>query len=151
MHFFPHIAIKVYTWYITYISFRKNKGPKRDHFHFSLFSVFTFTSQLGGRRSIAWEGLRTVRARLAIFWLEILLKMKSMKISNFGSKLLPEIGYFWNLFWKIHIPIRNLNFLRATLQHFQNIKPIRKLLCTISSCSDKCIYMIYNIYKFQEK
>ena len=62
MHFFPPIEIKVYTWYILYISFRKNKGPKRDHFfHFSLHS------QPAGRRSIAWEGLRTVSARLAIF------------------------------------------------------------------------------------
>ena len=43
------------------------------------------------------------------------------------------------------------DFRGATLQFVQNIKPIRQLLCTFSSCSDKCIYMIYNIYKFQEK
>ena len=78
-------------------------------------------------------------------------------ISNFISHgvILVEIThkFFTGVYkiQKIHIPIRNLNFLRATLQHFQNIKPIRKLLCTISSCSDKCIYMIYNIYNFQEK
>ena len=28
---------------------------------------------------------------------------------------------------------------------------IRELLCTFSSCSVLDIYMIYNIYKFQEK
>ena len=37
------------------------------------------------------------------------------------------------------------------LQLLQNFTPIKKLLCTISSSSDKCIYMIYNINKFQEK
>ena len=35
-------------------------------------------------------------------------------------------------------------------QFVQNIKPIRQLLCTFSSCSDLGIYIIYNIYKFQE-
>ena len=42
-------------------------------------------------------------------------------------------------------------FLGSTLQLVENIKPIRKLLCTFSSCSVLGIYMIYNIYKFQEK
>ena len=35
-------------------------------------------------------------------------------------------------------------------QLVQNIKPIRKLLCTFSSGSVLGIYLIYNIYKFQE-
>ena len=36
-------------------------------------------------------------------------------------------------------------------QLHQTFKPIRHLLCTFSSCSVLSIYMIYNIYKFQEK
>ena len=61
------------------------------------------------------DGFGTVRAALAFFWLEMLLKIKpneksenpnfgeilkiwleikNKKISNFGSKLLPEIHYF---------------------------------------------------------
>ena len=80
MHFFPPIAIKVYTWYILYISFRKNKGPKRDHFfHFSLHFIHKVDSV--GRlkdstcKTSAWmawaklKGFSTVRARLAHGWL----------------------------------------------------------------------------------
>ena len=93
------------TWSIIYISFRKNKGPKKDH-----FTHFTHS-----------------------------LHSQNKKISNFGSKLPPEIRYFWNLFWKIHIPIRNLNFLRATLQHYQNIKPIK-------SCCAQFPLVAINVY-----
>ena len=38
----------------------------------------------------------------------------------------------------------------STLQFVQNFKPMRQLLCTLSSCSVLGIYIIYNIYKFQE-
>ena len=78
-------------------------------------------------------------------------------ISNFISHgvILVEIRrkFFTGVYkkQKIHIPIRNLIFLWATLQLVKNIKPIRQLLCTFSSCSVLGIYMIYNIYKFQEK
>ena len=43
-----------------------------------------------------------------------------------------------------------LIFVRSTLQFVQTLKPTRQLLCTFSSCSDLGIYIIYNIYKFQE-
>ena len=49
---------------------------------------------------------------------------------------------------KIVLHIRILIFVRSTLQLVRNIKPIGKLLCTDSSCSDLGIYLIYNIYKF---
>ena len=42
--------------------------------------------------------------------------------------------------------IRNLDFLRATLQHFLIIKPIRKLF-TISSFSDKCTIIYISFRK----
>ena len=35
-------------------------------------------------------------------------------------------------------------------QLHQNLKPIRHLFCTFSSCSDLGIYLSYNIYNFQE-
>ena len=46
-------GIKVYTWYIIYISFRKNKGPKRDHF--SLFHFISFTRTIGGGRERVYD------------------------------------------------------------------------------------------------
>ena len=60
----------------------------------------------------------------------------------------PILLYF---FHKIQMPIRKKKIVGATLQLVQNIKPIRQLLCTFFSCSVLGIYMIYNIYKFQEK
>ena len=43
-----------------------------------------------------------------------------------------------------------LIFCGATLQIVQNIKPIRILFCTMGSCSDLGIYLIYNICKFHQ-
>ena len=78
--------------------------------------------------------------------------MKFPKTPKFCSKI-PYGGSdtFCNFFYKIQIPIRKKFFVGATLQLVQNIKPIRQLLCTFSSCSVLGIYMIYNIYKFQKK
>ena len=75
--------------------------------------------------------------------------MKSMKISNFGSKLPPETDTFGKFFRK---SCENgvFDFCWSGPQFVQNIKPIRQLLCTFSSGSDLGIYIIYNIYKFQE-
>merc|ERR1712083_695278 len=64
---------------------------------------------------------------------------------NFTKKLL--LRPFFKNFLQEGVFENSLKFL----QLLQNFTPIRKLLCPISSCSDKCIYMIYNIYKFQEK
>ena len=44
----------------------------------------------------------------------------------------------------------DFDFCWSAPQFVQNIKPIRQLLCTFSSGSDLGIYIIYNIYKFQE-
>ena len=52
---------------------------------------------------------------------------------------------------KIKIPIGILIYVGSTLQLVENMKPIPQLLYTCSSWSDLGIYMIYNIYKFQEK
>ena len=45
------------------------------------------------------------------------------------------------------------NFEKKILdpQLHQTFKPIRKFFCTFSSCSVLSIYMIYNIYKLEEK
>ena len=75
--------------------------------------------------------------------------MKSMKISNFGSKLPPETDTFGKFFQK-SCESGVFDFCWSGPQFLQNIKPIRQLLCTFSSGSDLGIYIIYNIYKFQE-
>ena len=78
--------------------------------------------------------------------------MKFPKTPKFCSKIpYGESDTFVKFFHKIQIPIRKKFFVGATLQLVENIKPIRQLLCTFSSCSVLGIYMIYNIYKFQEK
>merc|ERR1712121_475126 len=104
---------------------------------------------------MAWtklKGFSTVRARLAFFWLEILLKIKPnekceslnfwenlkiwLEILNKKTlKILTRIIYrysktFVHKIQKIQIPIRNFFFVVATLQLFLNIKPITKLACT---------------------
>ena len=75
----------------------------------SLHFTFTFTSQLGGRRSIAWEGLRTVRARLAHGWL-----------GHSTCKTSPFLA--WNVFKN-----ENLNFcenllIRLEILNKKNLK-----------------------------
>ena len=59
----------------------------------SLF-IFHFTFTIRRKEVDSVGRLKDSTCKTSHFWLEILLKMKSMKISNFGSKLLPEIGYF---------------------------------------------------------
>ena len=73
----------------------------------------------------------------------------SVHYLGFGSKLPPETDTFGKFFKK---SCTNCVFYFFWLgpQFVQNIKPIRQLLCTFSSCSDLGIYLIYNIYKFQE-
>ena len=51
-------------------------------------------------------------------------------------------------FKKIQIPISILIFRGPILQLVQNIKPIKKLLCTDSSCNQLGIYVTCNIYNF---
>ena len=52
---------------------------------------------------------------------------------------------------KIQIPIGILIFVGAVLQLLENIKPLRKLFCKFSSCTDLGIYLSHTIYKFQKK
>ena len=71
--------------------------------------------------------------------------------TNLQNFYLRRIRYFWVQNSKNPDPRWEFFFLGATLQLVENIKPIRQLLCTFSSCSVLDIYVIYSIYKFQEK
>ena len=87
----------------------------------------------------------------SLFTHSLTLTMKIM-LKNY----LRKIQHFCIQNSKIHIPIWILIFVGAILQLVQNLKPIRQLLCTFSSCSVRGMYMIYNIYtyivyKFQER
>ena len=71
-------------------------------------------------------------------------------LSNFDSKLPRKIVKLVCIFQKIVSYRGILVLMRSGPQLLQNIKPIRHLLCTFSSCSVLSIYLLYNIYKFQE-
>ena len=77
------------------------------------------------------------------------LRHSTCKTSPFCSKLHPETDTFGTFFQK-SCESGVFDFSWSGPQFVQNIKPIRQLLCTFSSCSDLGIYIIYNIYKFQE-
>ena len=77
------------------------------------------------------------------------LRHSTCKTSPFCSKLHPETDTFGK-FFKKSCESCVFDFSWSGPQFVQNIKPIRQLLCTFSSCSDLGIYIIYNIYKFQE-
>ena len=104
MHFFPQIAIKVYTWYIIYISFRKNKGPKTDQCD-TLCQCFFF-----GRENQKWAW----RPFFVIF-------------RNFWRALLAFQAHFLPFFWLSSRPIffsRALfNIIRVGNLIFQMLKP----------------------------
>ena len=69
---------------------------------------------------------------------------------NCPSNPLRRTDTFVPILKKIVLHRGILIFVRSTLQFVQTLKPTRQLLCTFSSCSDLGIYIIYNIYKFQE-
>ena len=94
-------------------------------------------------RTIA-SGLGTARARLAKSAASPPKKNLTFLLKN----SLWRIHTFVPIFQKIVLPMGILIFVGATLQSVQNIKPIRQLLCTDSSCSDLGIYLSYNIYNF---
>ena len=95
----------------------------------------------------------TARARLA--WTLTFPKEIHLNFFHENLKIVLQIPYggsdtFVLIFQKIVLHMGILIFVRSTLQLVENIKPIRQLLCTFSSCSHIGIYIIYNIYKFQE-
>ena len=102
-----------------------------------------------------WEGVSDGGGDLNVntFQKEWEQKNRNLKILHFFTQkehLPAQNPKFIVKKQKINVPGVILIFCWATLQLVQNIKPIRNLFCTASSCSDLSIYLIYNIYKFHQ-